>query len=357
LGPGPVFAYEWLRTSRRWQLYALRSLFALAVAGGFLAVWWAKLAGQPMRIKDLAATGESFFYALVGTQLTLILLAAPAHTAGAICLDKVRGTLTHLLLTDLSNRELVLGKLAARLLPVLGLVACSMPLLFAAILLGGIDPESAIGACVVTLGLALFAGTLALTLSVWARKTHEVLLATYVLLAVAILADPMLSELCSTCGLPPPPAWLAACNPFYLAFLPYLRTGPDWLDTQLAFLGISAVVSAGLTALAAARIRAVAVRQSATPLRAARFSRFTQPFRQLRLRLPGPSLDRNPVLWRECHRQRPSGWVRGVGGSMLCWPSSSVCSPSTLPFRLRPGFRLPCRPLSTPSRSPSAYSC
>src|SRR5262249_8816151 len=149
-GLGPVFAYEWLRTSRRWQLYALRSLFVLIVAGGFLAVWWSKLAGRPLFIRDLAATGESFFYALVGAQLSLILLLAPAYTAGAICLDKSRGTLTHLLVTDLSNWELVFGKLAARLMPVVGLVACTMPLLFAAILLGGIDPHSAIGACVVT---------------------------------------------------------------------------------------------------------------------------------------------------------------------------------------------------------------
>ena len=27
LGPGPVFAYEWLTTTRRWQLYAMRAGF------------------------------------------------------------------------------------------------------------------------------------------------------------------------------------------------------------------------------------------------------------------------------------------------------------------------------------------
>ena len=34
-----------------------------------------------------------------------------------------------MLVTDLSDPEIVLGKLAARLLPVLGLVACSWPVL------------------------------------------------------------------------------------------------------------------------------------------------------------------------------------------------------------------------------------
>ena len=59
----------------------------------------------------------------------MVMLAAPAATAGAICLDKARGTLLHVLVTDLSDAEIVLGKLAARLVPVLGLVACSLPVL------------------------------------------------------------------------------------------------------------------------------------------------------------------------------------------------------------------------------------
>ena len=62
----------------------------------------------------MAEVGERLFVAVVGTQLTLVLLAAPAATAGAICLDRSRGTLTHLLVTDLSDREIVLGKLAAQ---------------------------------------------------------------------------------------------------------------------------------------------------------------------------------------------------------------------------------------------------
>jgi hypothetical protein len=71
------------------------------------------------------------------------MLAAPAATAGAICVDRARGTLTHMLATDLSDPEIILGKLAARLLPVLGLVAFSWPLLALSSLLGGIDPPAA----------------------------------------------------------------------------------------------------------------------------------------------------------------------------------------------------------------------
>jgi len=61
--------------------------------------------------------------------LGLVSLAAPAATAGAICLDKERGNLALLFATDVTDAEIVLGKLAARLMPMLGLIACSAPVL------------------------------------------------------------------------------------------------------------------------------------------------------------------------------------------------------------------------------------
>src|SRR4051794_35735275 len=74
-GLGPVFTYEWLMLSRRWQLFALRALAVAAPGVGLFLVWWLKRAGQPLTIRGLAAMGETFFYALAGTQLALVLLA------------------------------------------------------------------------------------------------------------------------------------------------------------------------------------------------------------------------------------------------------------------------------------------
>ena len=88
----------------------------------------------------MPSSASTYFYGLIGVELTLVMLAAPAATAGAICLDRARGTLAHMLMTDLSDPEIVLGKLAARLMPVMGLVACSWPVMAMCALLGGIDP-------------------------------------------------------------------------------------------------------------------------------------------------------------------------------------------------------------------------
>ena len=125
-GLGPVFVYECLANSRRWQTYALRSA-GVAVILAAIATSWISHGGTASRQgwREYAALGQSYFYAIIGVELTLVMLAAPAATAGAICVDRARGTLAHMLATDLSDPEIVLGKLAARLLPVLGLVACS----------------------------------------------------------------------------------------------------------------------------------------------------------------------------------------------------------------------------------------
>ena len=125
---------------------------------------------------------------MIGVELALVMLAAPAATAGAICLDRARGTLAHMLMTDLSDPEIVLGKLAARLLPVLGLVACTWPVMAISSLLGGIDPIALTLAFAIIVAVAVLGCTMALALSVWARKSHEVILATYTVFILGLLA-------------------------------------------------------------------------------------------------------------------------------------------------------------------------
>src|SRR5688500_12335915 len=90
-GLGPVFVFEWLVASRRWQMYAVRALVVGVLFGALLLVWEAELRDrfrldpQPLSYKDYGRIGTMFFYAVIGTQLSLVLLAAPGATAGAVC--------------------------------------------------------------------------------------------------------------------------------------------------------------------------------------------------------------------------------------------------------------------------------
>ena len=296
---GPVFSYEWLTGSRSPRVYATRVGFVLALLAVLVAVSWSERDSLTLAtISDFADAGASFYLGLVGTQLTLVLLAAPAATAGAICLDRSRGTLTHLLVTDLSDPEIVLGKLAARLVPTLSLVLCALPVQFLASLLGGIDPAALLGSTFVTLGVAIFACSIALTLSVWGRKTQDVLTATYVVLLLWLLAYPTALAFGLGGSLP----W--KLDPFQLALAPYSSdpASAGWLDF-VGFLGLMLAASALLLAVAVRRFRPVAARgDRPTRDKARREWRIARRF--------SPTLDKDPVLWRECHRTRPSRGAR-----------------------------------------------
>jgi ABC-type transport system involved in multi-copper enzyme maturation permease subunit len=318
-GLGPVFACERAIATRRWQTYAARSflLFALLVAIATVASSRARVfAGS--RARDYAALGESYFYAMIGVELALVLLAAPAATAGAICLDRARGTLAHVLATDLSDTEIVLGKLAARLAPILALVACTWPVMAISSLLGGIDPTALTMAFAIIVAVAMLGCSLALVLSVWARRTHEVMLAVYVVWALVLLAWPIWYALALGGVLPAPDRWLLVANPFYLAFAPYSKPGQVSLLEYLGFFFVVAAASVVSILVAVWRVRPVARHSEGKAQRDAGFGWLGRLSRAL----PGPSLDGNPVLWREWHRLRPSWWMIAIG--ILIWGTTTA---------------------------------
>lgn len=317
VGLGPVFTYEWLAASRRWQGYALRALFVSFLLASLWLTWLSNDSDWGvMTVQAQAELGESFYTAIVSTQFVLLLLAAPAATAGAICLDKARGSLTHLLATDLSNTEIILGKLAARLTPILGLTASALPALALGTLLGGVDPNALTGAFLLSVGVSILGCSLALFFSVWGTKLHDVLMATYAVLIVWVLAGPLLWFF-SMLGVWPwrVPTWLNLTNPFWLAFAVSWRSGQVDLTQDLRFLGACLGVSAVLISLAVLRLRAAALNQSGRPTAPWRWNvRFGAP----KLPLPGwlrPELDPNPVLWREWQRRRPTRWGRILWGT------------------------------------------
>jgi ABC-type transport system involved in multi-copper enzyme maturation permease subunit len=319
LGPGPVFAYESAVASRRWQVYALRALFVLALLAGLALTWWSMASDLEQRLarglarRALAGLGESFYNVLSTIQLALVLVAAPAATAGAVCLDRSRGTLTHMLVTDLTDAEVVLGKLGARLAPVCATVFASIPVLALASLLGGIIPETLVSLTLISLSLAAFGCALALALSVRLSKPQEVLTVVFGLWAVWIVGLLIWEIVSGPTALPRPPDWWSKLNPFVLAWAPY--SWPSWsgpADVPI-FLAVTLTATALLSAYAILRLRAESAGKERR--RWAVFRAIGAVAKRLPVpRFSGPSLDPNPVLWREWHLNRPSRVVRAVWG-------------------------------------------
>src|SRR5262249_30388231 len=132
-------------------------------------------------------------------------------------------------------------------------------------LMGGIDPVALTGAFAVLLGMAVLGCTLALTLSVWGRKTHEVLLATYLVWILWFLAAPIgwvLALALAGSGAPPSDL-LWKFHPFLLtvgANDPRFSYSPG-VAAQGLFLVLALVLSAGLAALTVVRLRPVIIGQ------------------------------------------------------------------------------------------------
>jgi ABC-type transport system involved in multi-copper enzyme maturation permease subunit len=324
-GTGPVFAYEWILNARRRQVYVGRSVFVLLLLIGLVIVWAARVrlgfGTNPTwaAYEQMAKLGEWFFYTMAGIQVSLALLAAPASTAGSICIDRARGTLAHMMVTDLSDAEIVLGKLGARLAPIMGLIACGVPVAALVTLLGGVEIGAIVGLFVVTVSVAVIGCVLSLTISVWAAKTHDVLMAVYMILALWLLALPIWGALSTGGKIVAPPAWFEKANPFVLVFSPYVKPGRVGVWDYALFAGAVLLISAALVVVVIARLRRVVIGSLGRPERIARWR--LPELKRFFPSWPSPTLDGNPVLWREWHRNRPSKIGRRLWATLLiiCW--------------------------------------
>ena len=137
---GPIFSREALTAPRQIQHFAARAgyvavLFVLMYTLGQVTFGWQ----QERHLGDLARFGAICFQVFSLLQLTLVVFFSLLFAAGNIAQEKDRKTLILLLMTDLRNRELVLGKLTASLLIVGVLLAVSLPAFALTSLLGGVE--------------------------------------------------------------------------------------------------------------------------------------------------------------------------------------------------------------------------
>jgi ABC-type transport system involved in multi-copper enzyme maturation permease subunit len=192
---GPVFFYDLVRLGRRGRYFLLRTLYGGAMLA--LLVWvyliWLLDNGSEGAIQanQMAEFAGSFFYMFIAVQFAVVVVLTPAYTAGAIAEEKDRKTLEFLLATDLRSREIVLGKLAARLLNLLLIALTGLPVLSALQFLGGVDPNLLLASFAATgMTMASLAG-LSILNSVWARRPRDAIALTYLDAAAYLILSGM----------------------------------------------------------------------------------------------------------------------------------------------------------------------
>src|SRR5262249_47175000 len=199
---GAVLLYDLVRSARKGRFAMLRCVYALALLLVFLAVYWEEFIGASLQLSRLWTGGtvhgtavatripeftESFSYRLLGIQFAAAILLTPVCAAGAIAEEKDRRTLDYLLASDLSNAEIVFGKLLSRLAYLALIMLTGLPFLSLLQLLGGVDPSLVVVGLVVTLMTMLSLAGLSILNSVYTSRPLTAVIMTYAQAAAYLL--------------------------------------------------------------------------------------------------------------------------------------------------------------------------
>ncbi len=173
---GPIFHREVLTLPRQLGHYLARSgyvglLFVLIYTAAQTTFGFQDVRG----IAAMADFGGLVFQILAFVQLTLVLFFSLLFAAGNVSQEKDRETLVLLLMTDLRNHEIVLGKLFAGLLPVATLIVASIPVFAFLQLLGGVDFSQIVWLFGLSAVTALLAGSWGAFVAFWKEKTFQTL--------------------------------------------------------------------------------------------------------------------------------------------------------------------------------------
>ena len=264
---GPVFFYDLVRTARRGQQLAHRLLYAALLLGLLFVVYFSwfpnygpdsLLQEQAISPAEKARFASSFFTAFLGIQFTVVLLVTPTYTAGAIAEHKERRTLDFLLATDLTNREIVMGALAARLGNLLLLMITGLPIVSLLEFLGGVDPELLLASFAATIMMTLSLGGVSILISVNSRTSLGALFGTYLAIVLLLSISAVV-----------PGLWYG--NPIYALvyvslYMVQYRT--DLLVSVVAFCGIHGLLAIGCCKLAISQVRRAGRVHAGGPLEA-----------------------------------------------------------------------------------------
>ena len=173
---GPIFMRELVTVPRRAGHYAGRA--AVVVLLGILGVttWQATIGfSREATLGETAAFGLLLFQIVVFVQLLLTLFFAALSAASAVSQEKDRRTFVLLLLTDMRDYEIVVGKLLGALLPIAVQLLVTAPVLAMLLLLGGVGPEQVVQAVLVLGAAAVAAGSLGGVVALWRERTFQAL--------------------------------------------------------------------------------------------------------------------------------------------------------------------------------------
>ncbi len=255
---GPILGWELTTLARRARYFLVRVAYA-ALLG---AVMWMTYQScfqwnflSQTVLQRAAAFASGFYFAFIGVQLFVSLLLTPAFIATSIPQEKERKTIEYLFVSDLRNREIILGKYFARVTNLLMILLVGVPIVALAGLFGGIDYLGLLANTIGTIVVMLSVAGLAMAVSIYCSTTRQALFNTYgILIFLSTIAGPLVLVAVSAIGealstIDPTWGWTFSTMP------PFLETGlaiaslahpasPIFLSSRAA-MGFPSIASAG----------------------------------------------------------------------------------------------------------------
>ena len=252
---GPIIAREVLTAPRPLRFFLMRAAYAGML---FILMWtaWQSLIGwQDVRdVGIMSRFGKVLYQIFAFVELTLMLFFAPIAAATAVAHEKDRRTFVLLLMTDLRDVEIVLGKLAASLLLVATMLATSAPIFFISLLIGGISAIQMGEVLSVTASAGLVGGSLGLLVALWRDRTFQSLALTVMVVVLTMAGVEVLGSLLPSLkilGIPLP----VALNPYRTMTAILEPVSETAVRPGPAFVVVAILAAAALNVVSIARLR------------------------------------------------------------------------------------------------------
>lgn len=306
---GPIFARELLTTPRRPRHYLLRA----ACAGLFFVLMWtawqAVIGFQKVqRLSDLAYFSMLLFQLLTYTQLVLVVFSAALYGTSAISHEKDRRTFILLMITRLTDSEIVFNKFYCGLLQITSALVTTFPVFMICALLGGVAFSQIIEVYAVTFGAAFISIATGTLIAVWREQTFQAVALTILTVTLGLLSvevftwfvgDAVWNEI-------PASVWCAALSPFRALaevlnpFTDQVRQLPYVKSAGWAYFALSTLLSLSFLIFSSVMLRRWNPRgepiQQPDSESVEELAKLTKEQRDERI---FRRIWKNPVLWRE----------------------------------------------------------
>ncbi|MEN6451926.1 MAG: ABC transporter permease subunit, partial [Thermoguttaceae bacterium] len=308
---GPVFSVEVVSSARRARHYVLRVFYCVILLAALLICALPTFSATSGAVANATA---GFFMAFAVLQVLAVLAFGPAMAAGAVATERERRTIEYLFASPLTNAEILLDKLAAKTLQLIGLLLAGLPVLSLAALLGGIAMEALIVVMAIATSTLLAVTMLSIALSAAAPRARDAIVRAYLLLAI-LLWTPLIVRHC-----PPLPNYLAwldwlndqlvAANPLWV--LSYALAAASSQDAAAAIdmvwrmAGNQLIGASVVLAVAVFAVRRLHLKQTGRPSR-----------RLFRFQLWRPRIGDRPMLWKELFAEAATVRLGFIGRTLV----------------------------------------